>query len=736
MSFLIESLTSLIIKMFAGAADLLGNGILGLLCIDIGSGRSFFDIVFGAFGNFFGILKVMAMCILAINFVWQIVRTMVTPEGAGETVFSLVGRTLAAGILIASGTVVVGAFEELFNAFYTYILQVEINGATMPAAVNFTEMTSSFGDAVTAGAGEEAMSAGGLILILLMTLLIIYQFVFFMLEVAERYVVLGVLYYTSPLAFSMLGSKSTSQVFASWVRMVGCQMFLMICNVLFFRLFLEAFSHYNEALTLAKTTFNESVDLPIAIVWCLVLSSILNVGQKVDSYLGTLGLSAAQTGRGLGASLVAAGLGVSRIMRGAGRLGSAVAHSKAGQKAGEVIGNGAKTAGDKINKTLGIGGEKVARDGSTGAISRNSILNKVNDKASPKEHDAYQGHAAEMGFSAAASGSIPESALQKIDGNSFRMGDDGSVSMRWNAGKANEAQITAVPIEGPNASSIDTTKTVGRVFSLTGEDGQSTKMFATAEGAGANEFLAYNPAMNSKMAEVASTPGMTAQEVAPGVWQTTRTDANGNITEAKQYASANLYGADAALGSHVESVGGMDYHVSDITSAANGVTRMERPITSGVSQTDAVASIQTQFQSMSGYTPTNVTPDVMGSGSGVFTFQDQASGATWAVAPAAEYGVHEAASGTSQTIYASNGAAYTATQVQSPQDASVAFYKREGVSLGQTGAPADKSVYAQPLHTASDPRSFNKANQPRIFAEATRRSGEGKGGSRGGRKNK
>jgi len=37
-----------------------------------------------------------------------------------------------------------------------------------------------------------------------------------LLEVVERYIVVGVLCYTSPLAFAMGGSKTTNQVFKSW----------------------------------------------------------------------------------------------------------------------------------------------------------------------------------------------------------------------------------------------------------------------------------------------------------------------------------------------------------------------------------------------------------------------------------------------------------------------------------------------------------------------------------------
>ena len=56
-----------------------------------------------------------------------------------------------------------------------------------------------------------------------------------LLEAVERYIVVGVLCYTSPLAFCMGGSKATSQVFKSWCRMVGSRLLLLVMNVWFIR---------------------------------------------------------------------------------------------------------------------------------------------------------------------------------------------------------------------------------------------------------------------------------------------------------------------------------------------------------------------------------------------------------------------------------------------------------------------------------------------------------------------
>lgn len=720
MSWVLENLLTFFTSMISGAADLLGNGILGLLCLDIGSGGSFFDIVFGSIANFFGYFQVMAMTLLAINFAWQLVRIMIFPDGADETPFSLIGRTFFAGVFIAGGQPVIWTFETLFNTFYSYLLRVNIDGASVEGTVNFTGMSQNFAEAASGGSGE-SVGLGGLLLVLLLSLVIIYQFVMFMIEVVERYVVLGVLYYTSPLAFAMMGSKSTGQVFASWVRMLGSQMFLMVTNVIFIRLFLVAFANYESSLKVAKAAYGNTSELALVVVWALLLAGILNVGQKMDNYLGTLGLSAAQTGRGLGASILVAGLGVRRAFDTARGATSAVAHSKAGRALGGVVSKGANSfARNVMNK-----GAKVTRDGSTGAVSGQSIIDKLNKKTAPKDNPAFQGAKAAMGFQKAAGSSIPASALNKIDTNSFKMNKDGSVSMRWNAGTKKEAQVTAVPLTGPHASKVNTTKTEGRIFTLTGEDGQKMQMFATARGPGAKEFMAYNPPMAAKMQQFAAQDGCSAKEISPGVWQTTRTDARGNVVESKQYASANLYQSDVAMGSHVENIGGMDYHVSDITPAASGVTRMATPISAKMAPQDAATSFTAQIPAMNQFTPTNLAVDALGQGSGVYTFNDAKTGTTWAVAPAAEYAVTPAVRDgiPVQTMHAVNGAQYVATPLQKGTEVSQVFEKRENVKVDST-TQTSTGVYAQPLASVENIAAFATKQAPLIYSEAQRRSKE------------
>ena len=63
---------------------------------------------------------------------------------------------------------------------------------------------------------------------LIVVLVLAWNYLKLLLEAAERYVLLGVLVYTAPVAFSMGASQSTSNIFKSWCRMFGGQVFLLL----------------------------------------------------------------------------------------------------------------------------------------------------------------------------------------------------------------------------------------------------------------------------------------------------------------------------------------------------------------------------------------------------------------------------------------------------------------------------------------------------------------------------
>ena len=82
------------------------------------------------------------------------------------------------------------------------------------------------------------VSNGSVALIALIIILILaWNYIKLLFEAAERYVLLGVLVYTAPIAFAMGASQTTSNIFSSWCKMLGGQVFLLLMNAWCLRIF-------------------------------------------------------------------------------------------------------------------------------------------------------------------------------------------------------------------------------------------------------------------------------------------------------------------------------------------------------------------------------------------------------------------------------------------------------------------------------------------------------------------
>ena len=121
----------------------------------------------------------------------------------------------------------------------------------------------------------------------------------------------------------------------------------------------------------------------VVIVWVLMMHGILAVATRVDSYLNTLGLSAAQTGRGLAGAMVAAAMGVQRTV------------SSAKNVAGKTIG---MAKGAKNLATKGAGAirqrvaDKHAQFDESGHAKTSTFANVMNQNLNKGELDKLEGY--------------------------------------------------------------------------------------------------------------------------------------------------------------------------------------------------------------------------------------------------------------------------------------------------------------------------------------------------------
>ena len=110
---------------------------------------------------------------------------------------------------------------------YAWIMSSEL------PALNFAD----FNSVILTILGVCANGAVALIALILV-LILAWNYIKLLFEAAERYVLLGVLVFTAPVAFATGAAQATSNIFKAWCRMFGGQIFLLLMNAWCLRLFI------------------------------------------------------------------------------------------------------------------------------------------------------------------------------------------------------------------------------------------------------------------------------------------------------------------------------------------------------------------------------------------------------------------------------------------------------------------------------------------------------------------
>lgn len=700
MHWFIETIMQLMVDGITYIADAFGNSIIGLLTVDVGSGKSFFDLVFSSIGNFYQYFVIISIAFLLINFVWQLSKMMFLSQGSNDTPLSLTAWTIIAGCLIYAGQKIIYIFEGFFNIIYGALLNANL-GELTGTNITFTGFFTNASHIPVSA--EVTVGIGKILLTLLLLLMLVYQYIMFLIEIAERYIVLGVLYYTCPFAFSMLGSRSTSHIFSAWVRMIGSQLFLMLCNVIFLRLFIMGMNGYDSLFETykqqvkAKSGFMADYhQITIFIVWILMMHGILAIGTRVDSYLNTLGLSAAQTGRGLAGAIVASAMGVRRALTPVKDIGG-----KAWNKHKE----------NKIAQSARQG--KLAEEADThvhtdknGNIPANVFKNAMDRNLAGDEISKLNGAQAADSFIKNSSLSGTDFA-KGIEKTSFTASEDGTFHTKWtdpNTGKTADIDIATLDSDLNGHTNIAPDEMQGRMFTMMDDNGNKIQMLAAATGDGADAFNSFNPAMEEKMKAFNQQKNCSAEQVAPGVWQTTRTDDAGNVLEAKEYSSANIYSADSALNSVTEQIGDMSYNVSDISKATTAPAMSAADPRADFDVLKAMGDVS------------NVRPE----GQGAFSMD--INGKRYMAAASAMWDIPANAQNV-QTMYASsNGAEY---KLVAADQMSGSFIKR-GVSWADSGRVKGVFSTAKKQIQSTNTPPHNAPTKPPMYRAAENRANNAK----------
>ena len=365
LDWIFEGIVTWVSSIASQLMDAVSRVFLDALGTDMGAMEGYFPFVTKAFE----VMQYMAWAVLFLITVWQLFRVFGGPITEAENPWQLLLRSALFALLVGAARPIFTMALDIARAPYTALMEVSMEAEDF----TFAGIEEALKNGLTTIVST--VSIVGPILILILLIALGWNYFKLLLECVERYIVVGVLCYTSPLAFAMGGSKATNQVFKSWCRMVGSQLLLLVLNVWFLRAFDSSVGQFigNGG---ALASGGGSVFL-----WLFCALAFLKTAQKFDSYLAAMGLNVAQTGSSMAMEMVMAARVLSGLGGGAKSAGSVFrsggsAASSAATGAGAAAGSfsagfASKFKGNSyVRDAVVEGGSRMGLGGSVGFVGR------------------------------------------------------------------------------------------------------------------------------------------------------------------------------------------------------------------------------------------------------------------------------------------------------------------------------------------------------------------------------
>lgn len=203
--------------------DLITTSVLGALGCDTDTFLRYFP----AAESMYQVFVALAIGLVLLNWIWQIFKNFGLVAGleAEDPIKLSIRSVLFIGLIFFSDQIT-DLVLSIGGTPYSWILD-----SNLPA-LNFADFNSVLLTILGVCAnGSVALIA------LILVLILAWNYVKLLFEAAERYILLGVLVYTAPVAFATGASQSTSNIFRAWCRMFAGQIFLLIMNAWCLRLF-------------------------------------------------------------------------------------------------------------------------------------------------------------------------------------------------------------------------------------------------------------------------------------------------------------------------------------------------------------------------------------------------------------------------------------------------------------------------------------------------------------------
>ena len=317
-----------------------------------------------------------ALCFFMVG----LLKSMIPGELLGENVEEPAYLCLWLPITIMATTsayLIMTLIQAPMHVVSTWIEDAAKNNASLSmsadqadlANINFDTMLESFIVPIS----PSALGKGFICVVLLVMLAA--HFVKLTLEIVERYVALGLLFYVAPIPLGFMVSSSTRAIPKKFALLIMAQYFIIAMNLVFLFVFLGALNNLGDYLTVTSINNTGEQKPAETFLFLCVLIAWLRLGGRVDEVIQGMGIPAVRTGYGLGHEMVGAMVGGYRIAK----SGAKFAGSKsiaAGRKAYGMHQNSKiNAAREELNSKINTGRDQV-KD----SISKSGEVRTVKDE--------------------------------------------------------------------------------------------------------------------------------------------------------------------------------------------------------------------------------------------------------------------------------------------------------------------------------------------------------------------
>ena len=322
LDLLVDAVKEMVSQFIIDMMGLITDVFTDLLSCNLSLFEELFSVVGSLYQN---VIVPMGIALLLMILIWQLFKSMFGKVGINaEEPIELIGRSSICLFFVVASKPVINYILKIAGTPYQWVIGTDIK------VQSFSEYVTAL-EGITAPLGLGTVSIA--ILMLIMQFVVAWNYFKMLFIIAERYVLLGVFSYTAPLAFATGGSKSTNNILASWSKMFGGQVVLIILNAWCLKMFLSGYGNM-MASGYGFTKF---------FVATLCLVGFCKITFKLDSYMAALGVNLGRPSPGMGA--LGAAMAAQRIFSQAGRVFSGTDGSGNGTGRSTNMGNTDPTNG-------------------------------------------------------------------------------------------------------------------------------------------------------------------------------------------------------------------------------------------------------------------------------------------------------------------------------------------------------------------------------------------------------